>query len=85
MNEPYRTMLAGLRDHWFLSKYLSDDLDVPDWSGMAADDRMSSLSVGEKVLLDFACAWTNCQTFLDDENRYRVAFGLMAFYGWSHG
>ena len=43
---------------------------------------MDSLSVGEKVLLDFAAAWANTQIYLDDEYRYRVGYGLSRFYGW---
>lgn len=79
MREPHATLLSGLRDHWVLSKYL--DGDEPDWAGMAADNRMDSLSVGEKVLLDFAAAWANTQIYLDDDNRYRVGLALLRHYG----
>ena len=80
MKEPYATMLGPLRDHWIIGEYLTED--EPDWSGLVTDDRMDSLSVGEKVLLDFAAAWANTQIYLDDEYRYRVGYGLSRFYGW---
>ncbi len=74
MREPYATMLGQYHDHWLFAQYLIGE--EPDWSGLAADDRMNSLSVGEKVLLDFAAAWANTQIYLDEICRYRVWLSL---------
>lgn len=76
MREPYRTLFEGFETHWFLGPYVDPDRDEPDWRGIADDPRLESLSTGEKVLLDFAAAYANISTYLDDALQYRVTLAL---------
>jgi hypothetical protein len=76
MREPYRTLFEGFETHWFLGPYVGADRDEPDWRGIADDPRLESLSTGEKVLLDFAAAYANISTYLDDALQYRVTLAL---------
>lgn len=76
MREPYRTMFDGFQSHWLLGPYLADELEEPDWRGIADDDRLDALSTGEKVLLDFAAAFANVRLYLDDALQFRVALAL---------
>lgn len=77
MREPYRTMFEGFETHWFLGEYLDAAEDEPDWYGIAGDDRLETLSTGEKVLLDFAAAYANVRKHLDDGLQYRVHLALL--------
>lgn len=81
MREPYRTLFLGYENHWLLAPYLADDYDEPDWLGLANEERLDALSSGEKVLLDFAAAWRNCQVHLDEASCYRVGLALQRAYG----
>lgn len=77
MREPYQTMFEGFTGNWLLGPYLADDLDEPDWNGIAGlGAEIDRLSTGEKVLLDFAAAWKNCACYLDDLTQYRVSLAL---------
>lgn len=82
MKEPYARMLAGYEDHWLIGRYLRGD--QPDWSGLAVEEKIDCLSVGEKVLLDFVAAWANTQIYLDEPHRLRIADAMAAYYcdGW---
>lgn len=81
MNEPYRTLFEGFETHWFLGAYLDANDPEPDWGGIAADRRLDALSTGEKVLLDFAAAYANVRTYLDDALQYRVGLALQRTLG----
>lgn len=81
MREPYRTMFEGFESHWLLGKYLDHERDEPDWYGIATDDRLDSLSTGEKVLVDFAAAYANVRAYLDDALQYRVTLALQRTCG----
>lgn len=70
MNEPYRTLFAGLEEHWVFGEHLKGD--EPNWPALNADPRIDSISVGERVLLDFAGAYANCLIYLDPDNLARV-------------
>lgn len=74
MREPYRTFFEGYEDHWLLGRYLTGD--EPDWRALADEDRLVSLSTGEKVLLDFAAAYANVLIYLDEDHLYRVGQAL---------
>jgi hypothetical protein len=74
VREPYATLFAGFDDHWVFGEHL--DGDEPNWAGLATDPRIESISVGEKVLLDFAHAYANCLIYLDADNLARVRAGL---------
>lgn len=87
MRDPYETLLGTLKSHWWLADYLHGDL--PDWGGIARDERMASLSSGEAVLIDIALALCNGDPSariadiakLDAVNRCRVVNALYLAYG----
>lgn len=81
MREPYRTLFEGFETHWFLGDYLDPDQPEPDWHGIAGDDRLDGLSTGEKVLLDFAAAYANVRTYLDDALQFRVGLAMQRALG----
>jgi hypothetical protein len=81
VREPYRTLFEGYEDHWLLGAYLWGD--EPDWEGLSQEDRIESLSSGEKILLGVAGAFAGDRTArfsdlagLDDAHRLRVAWAL---------
>lgn len=76
MREPYASMFAGLEDHWVFGEHLKGD--EPNWAALAGDPRIDAISVGEKVLLDFAASYANCLIYLDPDNLGRVRAGLRA-------
>jgi len=76
VREPYATLFAGYEDHWLLAGYLKGD--EPDWRGMAADDRITMLSTGEKVFLDIACFFDGPVFVLDRANRVRIAQAFLS-------
>lgn len=57
MREPYRTLFDGLEDHWLLGQYLWGD--EPDWDGLYAEERILTLSSGERILFQIAWALYN--------------------------
>lgn len=57
MREPYETLLGPYRGHWLLGPYLWEE--VPDFAGLAADERQFSLSDGEVVVWTVALAIRN--------------------------
>lgn len=76
MREPFRILFAGYEEHWLLGPYLAGD--EPDWDGIFADDRLLSLSSGEKVLLDVACSFAGgAFHVLDRAHRVRIAQALL--------
>jgi hypothetical protein len=74
VNEPYASFFSGYEDHWVFGEHLKGD--EPNWAGLAGDPRIESISVGERVLLDFASAYANCLVYLDPDNLARVRAGL---------
>lgn len=76
MRQPYATMFAGYQDHWLLGQYLTGE--EPDWLGLHLEERIESLSTGERALLDFAAAWAKvfCAGYVDDDVRDRVRIAL---------
>lgn len=82
MREPFRTLFHGYEDHWLLGTYLTGD--EPDWQGLAAEERIDSLSTGEKILLGVAGGFTGDRTAciadlgaLDNDHRVRVAQAIL--------
>lgn len=75
MTEPWRTLFEGYEDHWLFGQYLQGD--EPDWAGLLAEERLSSLSSGETVLLDVACSFRGPWRLLDAAHRVRIAQAIL--------
>lgn len=54
LREPYATLFEGMENHWLLGQYLWQA--DPDWQAMLADERLESLSSGERVIVKVAWA-----------------------------
>jgi hypothetical protein len=82
MREPFETLLGHYHDHPILGPCL--DGDIPDFSGLVEDNRIWSLSSGERYLCEVALAIKNGDAAarvsgladLDHENRRRVLDAL---------
>lgn len=82
LREPYRTLFEGMEDHWLLGQYLWQR--DPDWGGIERDERLESLSSGERIIVKVAFAiWAGDRSatiadlgVLDGRTRLRVLRAL---------
>ena len=82
MREPFETLLAPFRGHWWVDQYLSGE--TPDWEPILTHPYWNALSTGEAILLNIARAIYNGDrtaavadlALLDEDNRRRVVHAL---------
>jgi hypothetical protein len=82
MREPFETLLAHFRGHWWVDQHLQDE--VPDWEAILTNPYWNALSGGEAILLEIALAiYNNDRTatiadiaLLDEINKRRVIHAL---------
>jgi hypothetical protein len=83
VREPYETLLAPLRNVWWLEPLLAGER--PDWDKILTDPYWNSLSTGEAVLLNIARAMecgdrvatvSDLLHRLDGEHRARALYAL---------
>lgn len=79
MREPWHTLFHGYDDHWLIGQYLGPD--EPDLDALLADERIESLSSGERTLIHTACSFRPFRDgsfyALDRPHRVRIAMALL--------